>query len=624
MDKQQAEKLLRKATRNPKAKFRPGQWEAIDALANNKEKLLVVQRTGWGKSIVYFLAASMIRRQGDGPALIISPLLALMRNQLEASKALGVRTVTINSSNRDKWGKVKNLVLAGKVDALLISPERLSNESFCADILDPIIEQIGLFAIDEAHCVSDWGHDFRPDYVRILDIIARLSDDVPLLATTATANEKVIEDVQRQFGDMEVIRGSLARKTLALDVLNMPSSEERLRWLADHLPLMPGSGIIYALTTREAEEVADWLQRRDIDAYAYHASVKHSDFSNSDSYKKHLEEQLLNNNLKALVATVALGMGFDKKDLGFVIHYQAPKSIMSYYQQVGRAGRSIPKAYGIMLLGQDDYKIHRHFWNLAFPEERDIQKVLKVLGKTGRMSEKSIANRTQLDRQEVAKILKLLSTENPPAITRESKQWELTSHKHVPLDRDRVRSLLRHREAEWTEIMDYASASECLMAFMQQALDDPTAVACGKCSVCLGYPVLEGADLLVDESGDDTDDCPELAIDLISEIPGKALEQYGWNGSIPDALRAREGRALADISDPIWGNLLTQGKTGGAFSAEIVDSIAVMIRERWQPEPEPKWITFVPSARNSKLVAALAEQLGKKTRFAGRRSYCQD
>jgi ATP-dependent DNA helicase RecQ len=341
VDRRYALALLRRALGDPSANFRDGQWEAIEALVNRRERLLVVQRTGWGKSSVYFIATRILRDRKLGPTLIVSPLLALMRNQIEAADRLNIRALTINSTNRKKWPELQRAIRADEADALLISPERLANDEFVQEVLLPVAQRIGLLVVDEAHCISDWGHDFRPDYRRLVSILQRMPPNMRILGTTATANNRVIGDIRAQLGDLGIQRGSLMRDTLALQTIRLPDQSARLAWLAEHLPSLPGTGIIYALTKRDAEQVAGWLSDKGILAHAYYSGATSEGFDDSNAYRQHLEDLLLRNQIKALVATTALGMGYDKPDLGYVVHYQAPGSIVAYYQQVGRAGRAI-------------------------------------------------------------------------------------------------------------------------------------------------------------------------------------------------------------------------------------------------------------------------------------------
>lgn len=352
--KQRTLSLLRQML-GPDAEFRPGQWEAVDKLVAQRGRVLVVQRTGWGKSLVYFLATRLLRDQGAGPTLLISPLLALMRNQIEMAECIGIHAATMNSSNREEWHAVENALAADACDLLLISPERLTNPRF-QSLLPKIAGRVGLFVVDEAHCISDWGHDFRPDYRRIIRIVRNLPEGVPVLGTTATANDRVIADVQSQLGvGLSVLRGPLARPSLRLQNIQLADQSERLAWLAEYLPRFPGTGIIYCLTIADTERVTKWLQQKGFRVKAYHAG------NDANIDRVELEQALLNNEIKALVATVALGMGFDKPDLGFVIHFQRPGSVVAYYQQVGRAGRAVGRAYGILLNGREDDEIQDYF-----------------------------------------------------------------------------------------------------------------------------------------------------------------------------------------------------------------------------------------------------------------------
>ena len=344
--KEIALQYLRTSLDNPHALFRDGQWESVEQMLN-QNRVLVVQRTGWGKSMVYFLATKLLRDHGAGPTLLISPLLSLMRNQIEAAQRIEVTARSINSTNTDEWQQVQNELFSNQIDVLIISPERLANDEFRQNVLSNISNNIGLFVVDEAHCISDWGHDFRPDYRRIVRVLQAIPSNVPVLATTATANDRVVNDVKSQMGENIILqRGSLVRKSLKLQNINMPSPAARMAWLAQTIPSLPGSGIIYTLTQRDAERVAEWLLIIGITAKAYHAGIADT--------REELEQQLLNNEIKALVATVALGMGFDKPDLGFVIHFQRPASVVHYYQQVGRAGRAVDEAFGILLCGEED------------------------------------------------------------------------------------------------------------------------------------------------------------------------------------------------------------------------------------------------------------------------------
>ena len=541
MDKQSATALLKKAVGDEEIEFRPGQWEAIDALCNQKKKLLVVERTGWGKSSVYFISTSILREQGAGPTIIVSPLLALMRNQIEMADRLDIQAATINSTNADEWADVKERILNNQIDALLISPERLANDEFVETVLLPVAERIGLLVVDEAHCVSDWGHDFRPDYRRLTNILNRMPPNMPILGTTATANNRVIQDVREQLGDIGVQRGTLVRESLYLQTIRLRSQTERLAWLAQYIPNLPGTGIVYCLTKRDATRVAEWLSSNGVNARAYFSDVTDDRFEDSNSYRLHLEDLLLGNEIKVLVATTALGMGYDKPDLGFVIHYQAPGSIVGYYQQIGRAGRGIDKAYCILLSGSEDQNINEFFRESAFPEESQVNEILEALENADGMKVSELEQQLNMRRGHLDKVLKLLSVENPAPVIKQGAHWHRTPVK-FQMDHEKIDFLTRQREMEWQEVQSYIAANTCLMAFLQGALDDPQSQACGRCAVCVGRAVVP------------TDIDRQKAIHAAqflrqSDIPFKPKIQvangsfptYEWRGNFPVSLRASEG-----------------------------------------------------------------------------------
>ncbi|MCA8836815.1 MAG: RecQ family ATP-dependent DNA helicase, partial [Proteobacteria bacterium] len=464
--------LLRSSLNDPTATFRDGQWESIDALTDKQERLLVVQRTGWGKSLVYFIATRLNRDSGRGITLIISPLLALMRNQVDAAGKLGVTAITINSTNMAERQHLEQMVVQGHADAVLISPEQLSRDDFINNVIEPIAGKIGLLVVDEAHCISDWGHDFRPDYRRLRNILRVMPDNMPILCTTATANNRVIKDIKDQLGDIKVVRGALTRKSLQLQTLRLPTLASRMGWLADHINTLPGTGIIYALTIKDAENVAAWLCENNILAEAYH-----SEKNNRES----LEKKLLGNKIKVLVATTALGMGYDKPDLGFVIHFQAPGTVIGYYQQVGRAGRAVDEAIGILMSGSEDDDIHKFFRDSAFPKNGVVEMILSVLDGSDGMTKSDIVNAISFDEKQVMHALKFLCAEQNAPIIKTGYIWQRTAIIYE-MDYKLIHRITRQRENEWQEVCDYMAAQGCLMKFLANSLDDPDPKECGKCS----------------------------------------------------------------------------------------------------------------------------------------------
>lgn len=613
MTRDNAQALLRTAVNNPSANFKDGQWEAIEALVFQRRRLLVVQRTGWGKSMVYFLATRLLREQGRGPSIIISPLLALMRNQIDAARRIGVEAITINSTNYDQADELAAKVHANQVDCLLVSPEKLANDAFVEEVLGPILDTVSLLVVDEAHCISDWGHDFRPDYRRLLNILQRMPPNLPVLGTTATANDRVINDVVAQLGDVEVLRGPLLRSSLALQNIVLPDQGSRLAWLAERIPELPGTGIVYVLTKRDALQVRDWLVSRGINAAAYFSGVKHDAFGDdSNAYRQHLEDQLLKNSLKVLVATTALGMGYDKPDLAFVIHYQAIGSIVSYYQQVGRAGRGIEHAFGFLMSGREDEEIHAYFRRSAFPHEKQVQRVLEVLDESDGLTIRELEKSLNMRYGQIDKVLKFVSVENPSPVYKQGLKWVRTAVAYQ-MDRERIARLTQMREQEWQEIQDYIATDGCLMEFLGRALDDAEAGPCGKCANCVGQSLvaLTPSDEMVRQAYQFIRHS-EFPVETNKQVAPDAFPEYGFHGNLPAQLCAVEGRILSRWNDAAWGRMVADDKHAGRFRDELVDAMAAMITDRWQPQPAPQWVTCVPSLRHPELVPDFAQRLAVK------------
>ncbi len=599
--------LLRIALADSRVDFRDGQWEAIDALVRRRERLLVVQRTGWGKSVVYFLATALLRRRGTGPTLLISPLLALMRNQIAAAERLGIRAATINSSNTREWDTVRRALDLDQVDILLISPERLADDDFRDRVLLAAVDHVGLFVVDEAHCISDWGHDFRPDYRRISRVIRLMPPTVPVLATTATASHRVVEDISAVLGEsIRVVRGPLARTSLRLQNITLPGQAERLAWLAEYVPSLAGNGIIYTLTVRDAQQVALWLQAQGIDAGAYWGGL-------GGDERELLEERLLRNQIKALVATTALGMGYDKPDLGFVIHYQRPASVVHYYQQVGRAGRATDCAYGILLGGDEDLDISNYFIRTAFPPESHIDSVLCALRQADDgYTIPSLEQHVNLSRGQIEKVLKTLAVQSPAPVVKGGSRWYATPVAYVT-DRAAIERLTRLRHQEQEQMSKYLQSRDCLMVFLTHALDDPHCEPCGCCAACNGRPLLpeRSSDLMVSRAREFLRHNDQV-IEPRRQWPVGARPFRGGSATIPAGLRVEPIRTLCIWGDDGWGDLVRRGKQGGRFDDALVESAAVLIQTRWHPTPRPTWVTCVPSLAHPTLVPDFAARLARR------------
>ncbi|WP_405753975.1 RecQ family ATP-dependent DNA helicase [Streptomyces sp. NBC_01020] len=608
------------------AALREDQWRAIEALVADKRRALVVQRTGWGKSAVYFVATSLLRAQGSGPTVIVSPLLALMRNQVDAAARAGIRARTINSSNTEEWETVQAEVAAGEVDVLLVSPERLNNPDFRDDVLPKLSAATGLLVVDEAHCISDWGHDFRPDYRRLRTMLADLPPGVPVLATTATANSRVTADVADQLGtgagtDALVLRGPLDRESLSLGVVRLPDAAHRLAWLADHIDELPGSGIIYTLTVAAAEEVAAYLRQRGHTVSSYTGKTENAD-------RQQAEDDLLANRVKALVATSALGMGFDKPDLGFVVHLGSPSSPIAYYQQVGRAGRGVEHAEVLLLPGKEDEAIWQYFASVAFPPEQQVRRTLDVLAQAGRpLSLPAIEPLVELRRTRLETMLKVLDVDG--AVNRVKGGWTTTGQPWT-YDAERYAWVARQRAAEQQAMRDYATTDGCRMEFLRRQLDDEEAAPCGRCDNCAGGRFTAEVSTAALDGARGELSRPGVEVEPRKMWPtGLAAVGVDLKGRIAKGEQALPGRALGRLSDIGWGNRLRPMLAPQAPDGPVPDAVAdavVTVLADWargpggwasgEPDAPPRPVGVVTIASHTR--PELIESLGHRISDIGR------
>jgi len=599
-DPRRALELLRIGSGRADANFRDGQEDAIRHIVEGKGRLLVVQKTGWGKSFVYFIATKLLREAGAGPALLISPLLALMRNQIAAAERMGVRAATINSDNQDEWKAVEARLRRNEVDILLIAPEKLGNDWFNTEVLAGIAGQISLMVIDEAHCISDWGHDFRPHY-RLLERIARtLPANLRLLATTATANNRVMEDLVAVLGpNMKVLRGDLNRGSLTLQTMRLPSQAVRMAWIAQQLNSLPGHGIIYTLTIRDANQLADWLKAKGFAVEAYTGKT--------GDRREELEQALQENQVKALVATTALGMGYDKPDLAFVIHFQMPGSVVAYYQQVGRAGRALKSAYGVLLSGDEEEGITDWFIRSAFPTRQEVDDVLGALNEAPEgLSIPELMTCVNMSKGRIEKTITALSLESPAPIAKQNTKWQLTAAELGEGFWARADRLTKLRRAELQQMQEYvARPFGQHMGFLIDALDGDSSIVSPPSLPALSEAVDE---LLIREAEEFL--CrTSLPIEPRKKWPAGGMPQYGIHTASTIPYQAQPGKALCVWGDAGWGSLVRQGKYhDGHFSDELVAACVKMIAE-WNPQPAPTWVTCVPSLRHPDLVPDFAQRL---------------
>ncbi|WP_018602258.1 RecQ family ATP-dependent DNA helicase [Mycobacterium sp. 155] len=609
--REQAQTILEHLA-GPAAVLRGDQWTAIEALVVQRRQALVVQRTGWGKSAVYFIAAKLLRGSGRGPTVIVSPLLALMRNQVAAAERAGVAAATINSGNVTEWDAIHRRVADGELDVLLVSPERLNNPDFRDNVLPALAADAGLVVVDEAHCVSDWGHDFRPDYRRIRTLLAELGADIPVLATTATANDRVVNDVAAQLGvggrDTLVLRGGLDRESLRLAVVKAGNPAQRAAWIAAQLDSLPGSGIIYTLTVAQAHDVAALLSEQGHKVAAYTGSTDTAE-------REQLEADLLDNQVKALVATSALGMGFDKPDLGFVVHLGAPSSPIAYYQQVGRAGRASASAEVILLPGVEDQDVWRYFASVAFPSEPMVRNVIRALDTERPQSAPTLETLVDLNRSRLEMVLKVLDVDG--AVRRVKGGW-ISTDEPWSYDEERYRALEAARRREQQAMLDYLDTDGCRMAFLRGQLDDPElqpGERCGRCDNCTGSRYATAVDEATLTATRDRLRRPGVPVAPRKQWPsGLASLGVALSGRINSG--AAPGRAIGRLTDLGWGARLR--KLLAEPDQEVPDEVvqaAVAVLKAWNWERRPVAVVGLDSVRHPVLISSTVQRLAQLGRL---------
>lgn len=574
--------------------FRDGQYEAIEATLTNL-RTLVVQRTGWGKSLVYFLTTKLMRERGRGVTLVVSPLLVLMQNQMEAAQKLNLKCDVLNSTVKDRRPDIIRSLVHNELDIVFVTPETLFGEDVQNELRNI---QIGLFVVDEAHCISDWGHDFRLEYGNLKKVIAELPSNVPLLATTATANNRVIKDLERQFGNNVFLsRGPLTRDSLSIQVINMPSKYERYAWLLENVDQIPGSGIIYCLTTRDCDNLAEFLQENGVNALPYHSKLP-------DEYCREVERKFKDNQIKALVATIKLGMGYDKDDISFVIHFQLPSNIVSYYQQIGRAGRKLDRAYAILLYGEEDEDILNYFIDHAFPSKRETEDIYHYILDRDGITLRDLRYGFNMKPTKIQKVISFLINDGFVRVERDPIRYYATA-KRFYYDSEKYESISNIRRQEMHELIDLTCTNECLSKFTVNCLNDNTAKECGNCTNCKGKELFPTT-----LSGTYIDTAKAYLERLTLAIePRKQWPYSGFGDKITIKPQNQIGICLAQYGEVGYGEMVRQDKYSGReqFRDELVEKGAKELRNLIIRN-NIEYLTFVPSLR-SQIVKDYAKRL---------------
>lgn len=606
--KKYGEKLLKQMI-GPSAEFHDGQWEAIENALNNK-RTLVIQKTGWGKSIVYFLASKLIKEKRGGITVLVSPLLSLMRNQIESAEKIGIRALTINSENDDEWEAIEDKITNGNCEIILISPERLANKDFIDRVIPMIKDGINMIVIDEAHCISDWGHDFRPNYSRIVDVIKVLSPNVPVIATTATANTRVEKDIKAQLGeDLLTIRGPLMRESLKIQVIKLQKQSERMAWLIENLNKIEGAGIIYCSTTRDCNKVSEFLKSNGINALPYHSNLV-KDNQENKQLREEREKLLINNEVKVLVSTVALGMGFDKGDLSFVIHFQMPGNIIRYYQEIGRAGRKLDNAYAILLVGKEDRDISEYFIENAFPKRKQLENILELIENSEKgLSTYDFKKYVNMTQSGIKKCISLLDLNK--IIAKDGSKYIRTLNPYN-YDSFKVEEVLKTRYTELDLMEEYVEAKTCYMKLLANELDDDTGDNCGRCSNCTGKEFfsskVRNEDVLKAENFIKN---RIIKMKVNKQWPAGVIDEKAKK--IPLEEQNEIGRVLADYGDFGYGIMIEEDKYKNKyFRDELVDATIELINNKWDELEKIDCVAAVPSLRRPELVKSFAKRVAKK------------
>ena len=441
--------------------FYDEQWATIERLLKG-ERILLIEKTGFGKSLCYQFPAIIF----GAVTVIFSPLLALMRDQVNKLNSFGIAAQCINSEqSAEQNTDILQQAIDGKLKILYIAPERQENDIWLEKVREI---KLSMVVVDEAHCISVWGHDFRPAFRRIISLVKLLPRDLPVLATTATATQRVEHDIMGQMGaGLHIIRGNLLRGNFLLYVIKVNSDEEKMAWLAEYSDKLEGTGILYTGTRSDAETWSRWLEFMGISSVSYHAGL-------DPASRIEVEQGLMSNRWKIIVSTNALGMGIDKPDIRFVIHTQIPQSPLHYYQEIGRAGRDSKPAKIILLYGPDDTALPLSFIESAKPAISKYERVTESI-KNELLSEKEIVKKVDIKLNQF-RVIKADLLEQ--LIIREVKNGRIKKYEYIfgapSLNTQRFEELRTAKKADLKHMINYVDTPTSRMKYLCDFLGDVT------------------------------------------------------------------------------------------------------------------------------------------------------
>ncbi|WP_294966078.1 RecQ family ATP-dependent DNA helicase [Sulfurimonas sp.] len=560
--------------------FFDDQWKTIDRVLQ-KKRVLLIEKTGFGKSLTFQFPAT----QFDGLTIIFFFFFALMRDQIKSLDEKGIKADLINSQETNERNDlIIEKAINNELKILYITPERLASASWQNAVSKM---NISFIVIDEAHCISTWGHEFRPDFRRIIKLMQVLPSNIPVLATTATATLSVSEDIKEQIGNnIEIIRGDLLRENLKLNVIHVENEEDKMAWMLSYLKNVSGNGLVYTGTTINTEIYSKWLESEKLNTIFYHGKM-------DGDIKKGIEKEWMNDKYKAVIATNALGMGIDKSNIRFIIHTQITQSLIHYYQEIGRAGRDGKTAEIFLLFNVKDTALPLSFINGARPSVKKYEKVISAL-KEEPLGEKNLMKATNLKQTQVRTIkADLLDQKIIIEVKYGSNKKYEYKYNASQLDTTVFENLRNHRLEKFKKMLKYINTNKCKMLYLCNYLGDSNSNSCEICDSCSNnknqFSMSKNDKEKIKQFQDNFFPILEVETTKTNLINGIASSYYGFSnvGTIINKCKYKDGGNFPNIL--LKQTLRAFGKT---FKDQKFDLVL-----------------FVPPTKSGKLVENFANKL---------------